>query len=234
MASCDNSIRHFILRTMSDDVGAPAEPADETKVETRTLSILPRLPQSKPTPDGKTTPIPNEAPLSAKVEEPTLQEWLGNILQEAVSRRYDPNEIDEEADVTDPNSPAVKRGRRPFKVDEKVVYAMALNGTLQREIASFFGCSIDVIKKRFGDVYAQGKAARKIMLRQGQTITAMQGNAAMLIWLGKQELKQVDESRIRIGNLSSYSDEELEQLARGRLPGQLNRKDRVDNPDERD
>lgn len=178
-------------------------------------------------------PIPNDPPpLSAPVQEPTLQEWLGAILEEAVSRRYDPNEVDEDAVINDPQSPAVKRGRKPFKVDEKVVYAMALNGGKQKEIAAFFGCSHDVIKKRFGDVFSQGQAARRLMLRQGQTMTAMAGNAAMLIWLGKQELKQIDESRVRIGSLANYSDEDLEQIARGKLPGQLNSKNRVDNPDD--
>ncbi len=191
-----------------------------------------------PTPDRKTkapgpaVSIPNDPPPAP--QEPTLQEFLTEVLQTTVLRRYDPDELDPDAEVEDPKSPASKRGRKPFKIDEKVVFAMALNGSKQKEIARYFGCSPDVIKKRFGDIWMQGQAARLAMLRQGQTLTALNGNAAMLIWLGKQELKQIDESRVRIGNLANYTDEELEQIAKGKLPGQLNRKDRVDNPDDSD
>lgn len=219
---------------MSDDVETPAEPVmptvppiRPTSAEGRTLSILPRLPQAtNPTPDKPTTPIPNDPP---KVEDPGLDELLRKaLLDSALAPPFDLDEID----YDDPDSPAAKRGRPAYKVDPRLVYSMALNGSKQWEIAAFFGCSKDVIKKRFGDIFARGKAARLMMIRMGQTSAAMEGNAAMLIWLGKQELKQVDESRIRIGNLSNYTDEELEQIARGKLPGQLNRKDRVDNPDD--
>jgi hypothetical protein len=217
---------------MSDDVGTPVPPADAPQIETtRTLSILPRLKQAtEPTPDGSAKPpvvIPNDQP--PKVEDPNLQEILSKALLESVEAP--PFDL-EPIDYDDPNSPAAKRGRPAYKVDPKLVYAMALNGAKQWEIAAFFGCSKDVIKKRFGDLFARGRAARMMMIRQGQTNAAMAGSAPMLIWLGKQELKQIDESRIRIGNLSSYSDEELEQIARGKLPGQLNSKNRVDNPDD--
>lgn len=112
-------------------------------------------------------------------------------------------------------------GRKKFDIDERVVFAMAKVGGTLSEIAAHFGCSDTVIQKRFGELIRQARASRNIRLRQKQYQLALDGNPAMLIWLGKQELGQVDESRVRFGDLSRFSDEELAQIAAGKIPGQL-------------
>lgn len=121
---------------------------------------------------------------------------------------------------------------REFNIDERIVYAMALVGGTQAEIAAHFGCSQKLIRERFAPLLKLAGAARKIRLRQKQYQVAMEGNPAMLIWLGKQELNQIDESRIRLGDLSRFSDEELAQIAQGKVPGQLTAGQKKEDEDE--
>ena len=65
------------------------------------------------------------------------------------------------------------------------------------EIAAFFDCSIDTIKRRMKDeefctTYKKGLEEGKASLRRMQWKAAQGGNATMLIWLGKQYLGQSD------------------------------------------
>jgi hypothetical protein len=120
-------------------------------------------------------------------------------------------------------------GRKPFDIDERIVFAMAKVGGTRAEIAAHFGVSETVIGKRFGELIRQAKASRVIRLRQKQYELALEGNVTMLIWLGKQDLKQADESRIRFGSMNQFSDEELEQIAQGKMPGRLGAGNGSDN-----
>ncbi len=121
---------------------------------------------------------------------------------------------------------------RKYDIDERLVRAMAMSGAQNKEIAEFCGCSPEIIGRRFRDVLSEGRAARKLRLRQRQFQAAMDGEVAMLIWLGKQELGQVDERTVKVGDLSRFSDDELAQLAQGKIPGSLgsgeNKKDKDD------
>lgn len=68
------------------------------------------------------------------------------------------------------------------------------------EVAGFFNCSEDTIERRvlehygegFADVFAKKRGAGKISLRRWQMQLAEKGNAAMLIFLGKNYLGQRD------------------------------------------
>jgi len=82
--------------------------------------------------------------------------------------------------------------RPKLDIDPKKVEALASYGCLNTEIASFFGCEKSTITKRFSTQVRKGKDSGKIRLRQKQFETAMNGNVAMLIWLGKQMLDQRD------------------------------------------
>ena len=82
--------------------------------------------------------------------------------------------------------------RQKLDIDPKKVEALASYGCTNTEIASFFGCEKSTITKRFSINVAKGKEGGKIRLRQKQFETAMNGNVAMLIWLGKQMLDQRD------------------------------------------
>jgi len=68
------------------------------------------------------------------------------------------------------------------------------------EIAGWFECSEDTIERRirekydctFAELFTQKRSKGKISLRRKQYETALKGNVAMLIWLGKQYLGQSD------------------------------------------
>lgn len=113
-------------------------------------------------------------------------------------------------------------GQTPYQIDERVVRAMAIVGGTLGEIAAYFGCSGTHIDRMYGDIIKEAKASRRLRLRQAQWQKATEDrDTAMLIWLGKQELNQYDESRIRVGDLSRFSDDELAQLSQGKVPGNL-------------
>jgi len=89
-----------------------------------------------------------------------------------------------------------KPGPKLLDIDPKKVEALASYGCTNTEIASFFGCDKSTITKRFSINVTKGKESGKIRLRQKQFETAMKGNVAMLIWLGKQTLEQSDKQDI--------------------------------------
>ncbi len=82
--------------------------------------------------------------------------------------------------------------RPQIEIDPKEVYKLASYGCTNAEIADFCECSKDTIERRFAAELIKGRATCKIRLRSLQWKSAENGNAAMLIWLGKQELGQSD------------------------------------------
>ncbi len=93
-----------------------------------------------------------------------------------------------------------KRGPKKIEINwEEFEKLCALQCTLA-EIAGWFGCSEDTIERRckekkklkFAEYYRQKKIKGNIPLRRAQMQTALNGNAAMQIWLGKQYLSQKD------------------------------------------
>jgi hypothetical protein len=54
------------------------------------------------------------------------------------------------------------------------------------------GCSVDTLDRSFAEEMAKGRENLKISLRRWQLESAKKGNVVMLIWLGKQLLKQTD------------------------------------------
>lgn len=70
----------------------------------------------------------------------------------------------------------------------------------QSECAYFFGCSEDTITRRvqeekgvtFAEYKAQKGARGRISLRRKQFEMAMKGNTTMMVWLGKNILRQTD------------------------------------------
>ena len=78
------------------------------------------------------------------------------------------------------------------------------------QIATLVGCDEGTIRGRFSDLVKKNRAQRKLELKLMQWRTAKSGNAAMLIWLGKQELDQVDKQTVtsdgKIHVTVSYDD----------------------------
>lgn len=82
--------------------------------------------------------------------------------------------------------------RPKIEIDEKTVEAFAKLGANNREIADHFMCDETTIAKRFSSILTKARANRRIKLRELQWKLAEKGNLGMLIWLGKQELGQVE------------------------------------------
>ena len=85
---------------------------------------------------------------------------------------------------------------KKYNIDPKEVEKLAGFGCTNTEIASFFGCSKDLISKSYSTNVAKGKDSGKIRLRQMQWRAAENGSVPMLIWLGKQVLGQTDKQEI--------------------------------------
>lgn len=77
-------------------------------------------------------------------------------------------------------------------VDPGVVEKLASFQCTNAEIADFVGLTERVLALQFSDDLARGRNKGKATLRRMQWEAARKGSAAMLIWLGKQYLGQVD------------------------------------------
>lgn len=63
-------------------------------------------------------------------------------------------------------------------------------GCTHREIASVVGLDEKTVRKYYSDVIAEGADKGKASLRRQQLKAANEGNATMLVWLGKTWLEQ--------------------------------------------
>ena len=83
---------------------------------------------------------------------------------------------------------------RPKKyfIDTKQLYKLAKLGCTNKEMGDFFGCSADLLEKRYSEFLIKGRAEQKMRLRQLQWASAENGNVTMQIFLGKNMLGQQD------------------------------------------
>lgn len=85
---------------------------------------------------------------------------------------------------------------RPLKpIDAEVVEHLISTGSKIEEIADLYDVSRDTIERRFAANIRKGRARLKMSLRQWQLKAAQEGNATMLIWLGKNLLSQGDDGK---------------------------------------
>ena len=102
-------------------------------------------------------------------------------------------------------------GRPRFNFSDKIslVRKLASIQCTDEEIAAGIGCSQDTLargRKREPDFDAailEGRANGRMSLRRAQYRKAMEGNPAMLIWLGKQVLGQ----RENVGDIDTDGGE---------------------------
>ena len=87
---------------------------------------------------------------------------------------------------------------KKYNIDTKQVEQLASFGCTNTEMASFFGCSPDLLEKSYSEYLVKGRDSGRIRLRQYQWAAAKKGNVAMLIWLGKQILGQTDKQEIQM------------------------------------
>ena len=83
---------------------------------------------------------------------------------------------------------------KKYDIDTDKVEQLAGFGCTNTEIASFFGCSTDLIEKSYSEFLTKGRDKGKIRLRQLQWRAAERGNTSILIWLGKQVLGQSEKT----------------------------------------
>ena len=81
-------------------------------------------------------------------------------------------------------------GRNKIVVPPDEVEHQASLGCTDREIARYFGVKDDTLRRHFADYLIKGRHNLKTSLRQAQLRVALDGNATMLIWLGKNILAQ--------------------------------------------
>ena len=104
---------------------------------------------------------------------------------------------------------------RPLlEIDPEEVRKLAQLGCKLDEMADFLCCSVDTLERRFAEEIRKGKADLKMSLRRMQIHAAQNGNVAMMIWLGKQLLGQVDRSQI---DIAKVPDEIFIEEAKRRL-----------------
>lgn len=83
-------------------------------------------------------------------------------------------------------------GRRPLKLDKKLIESYASLGCTDEEIAVILKCSPDTLTRRFKAVLEMGRAKLNMSIRRSQVRKALNGDNVMLIWLGKNRLGQKD------------------------------------------
>ena len=88
------------------------------------------------------------------------------------------------------------RPKRQFtNEDEEQIYKYALSGCQNGTIATLMCIPLTTLIRRFGSVLREKRAERKFNLRNNQT-NLSENNPAMAIFLGKNELGQVDKQVI--------------------------------------
>ena len=105
-----------------------------------------------------------------------------------------------------------KIGRPRLDIDADLVERLAERFCTYSEIAAIISCDESTIRKRFPEIVAKGREKGKKILRGWQLKAAENGNATMLIWLGKQYLEQTDE--IKVKHESKLEVQSLEDLVR--------------------
>ena len=98
---------------------------------------------------------------------------------------------------------------KKYNIDTEQVEKLASFGCSNTEIASFFGCSKDLISKSYSTNIAKGKDKGKIRLRQLLWKSAERGNVAMQIWLSKQYLGMTDKQEMATTDLPEGFNIEL-------------------------
>jgi hypothetical protein len=82
----------------------------------------------------------------------------------------------------------VGRNKVPVCFDE--VEHLASLGCTDTDIAAYFGVKEDTLRRGFAENLIKGRHKLKVSLRQAQLRVALEGNAALLVWLGRNMLNQ--------------------------------------------
>jgi hypothetical protein len=86
----------------------------------------------------------------------------------------------------------VGQGATQQVVDPLEIIKLAAIGCTDREIAEWVGITESTLRYNFNSELIKGKGQLVQSLRKAQLRTALEGNATLLIWLGKNILGQTD------------------------------------------
>lgn len=86
----------------------------------------------------------------------------------------------------------VGRGDNKKVIPPDEVWKLAAMGCTMEEMSDWFQINRETLKYNFSDYIQKGRAELKRRLRAAQIRVALDGNASMLIWLGKNLLGQSD------------------------------------------
>jgi len=86
----------------------------------------------------------------------------------------------------------VGRGLRKRIVNPEDIYKLAALGCADREIATWFDIAEDTLRYNFADIMAKGRQDMKTALRNAMFKNALNGNAALQIFLAKNMLGMSD------------------------------------------
>ena len=119
--------------------------------------------------------------------------------------------------------PKAKMGRPIKEIDFSLFESLCEIQCTLVEIAGVLKVSEDTVERRckeqYGETFAESykklSAPGLMSLRRAQMKTALDGNATMQIWLGKQLLGQNDKLTIDVNKLDSDLERELALLAAG-------------------
>ena len=103
-----------------------------------------------------------------------------------------------------------KVGRPVKEIDEDLLYKLAQIHCTMKEMVDIIGVSEDTLKRRYAGLIDKGKAEGKMRLRRKQTEVAMQGNPALLIFLGKSMLGQSESPVAEQDKILPWSDDATE------------------------
>jgi hypothetical protein len=81
-------------------------------------------------------------------------------------------------------------GRNGTVVPIDEIEHLASLGCTDRDIANYFNIHENSLRYNFKEYLTCGRHRLKITLRQAQIRVALEGNASLLVWLGKQLLNQ--------------------------------------------
>jgi len=99
--------------------------------------------------------------------------------------------------------------KNPYKINLSKLAESARYQATDQELADKFGLSLEKLKRNYMPIVDKNRASGREALRIMQFEKAMQGDTRMLIWLGKQYLKQTDDPQFNCNDIVlPWSDDE--------------------------
>lgn len=111
-------------------------------------------------------------------------------------------------------------GRTEKPIDKEELRKLVGMGCTDAEIAAWFGVGTATISRRkldseYAGIFQTAKLHVNIAIRRAQVKSALAGNTSMLIWLGKQFLKQSDKMDLTQRKpIEEWTEEELKNAIR--------------------